>query len=90
MIASPGIFTGQGTDPSTGPLLILLPACYWAARASRRTAVPVSHPAPFGQKFEIFHPERTVVAAPSRSNVPGPRARIGLGMQDCLGLLRDI
>jgi hypothetical protein len=43
-----GIFTGQGTDPNTGPLLILLAACYWPARASRRTAVPVSHPAPFG------------------------------------------
>jgi hypothetical protein len=42
-----GIFTGQGTDPNTGPLLILLAACYWPARASRGSAVPVSHPAPF-------------------------------------------
>lgn len=25
-----GIFTGQGTDPSTGPLLILLAACFYA------------------------------------------------------------
>jgi hypothetical protein len=24
-----GIFTGEGTDPNTGPLLILLAACYW-------------------------------------------------------------
>ena len=24
-----GIFTGQGTDPNTGLLLILLAACYW-------------------------------------------------------------
>jgi len=24
-----GIFTGQGTDPNTGPLLVLLAACYW-------------------------------------------------------------
>jgi hypothetical protein len=24
-----GIFTGQGTDPSTGPLLVLLAACFW-------------------------------------------------------------
>jgi hypothetical protein len=24
-----GIFTGQGTDPSTGPLLIVIAACYW-------------------------------------------------------------
>jgi hypothetical protein len=31
-----GIFTGQGTDPSTGPLLILLAACYLPRRASPR------------------------------------------------------
>jgi len=24
-----GIFTGQGTDPNTGPLLVLLAACFW-------------------------------------------------------------
>jgi hypothetical protein len=24
-----GIFTGQGTDPNTGPILILLAACFW-------------------------------------------------------------
>jgi hypothetical protein len=24
-----GIFTGEGTDPNTGPLLILLAACFW-------------------------------------------------------------
>ncbi|HEX3961659.1 MAG TPA: hypothetical protein VHZ03_34375 [Trebonia sp.] len=30
-----GIFTGEGTDPNTGPPLILLAACYWP---SRRTA----------------------------------------------------
>ena len=28
-----GIFTGQGTDPNTGPLLILLAACYLPRRA---------------------------------------------------------
>ena len=33
-----GIFTGQGTDPNTGPLLILLAACYWPARASDSSA----------------------------------------------------
>jgi hypothetical protein len=27
-----GIFTGQGTDPSTGPLLVLLAACFWPGR----------------------------------------------------------
>jgi hypothetical protein len=30
-----GIFTGQGTDPSTGPLLILLAACYWQSPRHR-------------------------------------------------------
>ena len=44
-----GILTGQGTDPSTGPLLILLAACYWPARPSPRHRPPVSQCAPFGQ-----------------------------------------
>ncbi len=30
-----GILTGQGTDPNTGPLLILLAACYLPRRADR-------------------------------------------------------
>jgi hypothetical protein len=29
-----GIFTGQGTDPNTGLLLILLAACYWPRRGA--------------------------------------------------------
>jgi len=29
-----GIFTGQGTDPNTGPLLILLAACYRPRRGA--------------------------------------------------------
>jgi hypothetical protein len=28
-----GVFTGAGTDPNTGPLLILLAACYWPRRS---------------------------------------------------------
>jgi hypothetical protein len=38
-----GILTGQGTDPNTGPLLVLLAACYWpVARPDRsaETALP--------------------------------------------------
>jgi hypothetical protein len=31
-----GIFTGQATDPNTGPLLVLLAACFWP----RSTAAP--------------------------------------------------
>lgn len=34
-----GIFTGQGTDPGTGPLLILLAACFWPRGAAARSAV---------------------------------------------------
>lgn len=30
-----GIFTGQGTDPNTGALLILLAACYWPWDSAR-------------------------------------------------------
>ncbi len=29
-----GILTGQGTDVNTGPILVLLAACYWPARGS--------------------------------------------------------
>ena len=28
-----GIFTGSGTDPNSGPLLMLIAAAYWPARA---------------------------------------------------------
>jgi hypothetical protein len=39
-----GIFTGEGTDPNTGPLLVLLAACYWPSRQApaidRGTSVP--------------------------------------------------
>lgn len=38
-----GIFTGQGTDPSTGPLLILLAACF-CPRPGHRSATWVKHP----------------------------------------------
>jgi len=30
-----GIFTGQGTDPNTGPLLVLLAVCFWPYRSVR-------------------------------------------------------
>jgi hypothetical protein len=32
-----GIFTGQGTDPNSGPLLVLLAACFWPRRSGERT-----------------------------------------------------
>jgi hypothetical protein len=49
-----GIFTGQGTDPDTGPLLILLAAAFWplagasrpAAGASPVAAEPARQPGP--------------------------------------------
>ena len=31
-----GIFTGMGTDPNTGPLLILLAAAYWPSGPQRQ------------------------------------------------------
>jgi len=34
-----GIFTGQGTDPNTGPLLIVLAASYWPAGGGREPEV---------------------------------------------------
>ena len=30
-----GLVTGQATDPNTGPLLILLAACFWPPRRPR-------------------------------------------------------
>jgi hypothetical protein len=33
-----GIFTGQGTDPNTGPLLVLLAAAYWPRAVTRTPA----------------------------------------------------
>jgi hypothetical protein len=43
-----GIFTGQGTDPNTGPLLILLAACFWPrfphGATARSAATQVSSP----------------------------------------------
>lgn len=38
-----GIFSGSGTDPNTGPLLVLLAACYWPLAAV--TAAPRSQDA---------------------------------------------
>jgi hypothetical protein len=35
-----GIFTGQGTDPNTGLLLVLLAACYWPRPASLPRTAP--------------------------------------------------
>jgi hypothetical protein len=45
-----GIFTGEGTDPNTGPLLILLTACYWPAEPATTytgaSARPTTAPRP--------------------------------------------
>jgi hypothetical protein len=37
-----GALTGQGTDPNTGPLLLLLAACYWPRRGITTTNEPPS------------------------------------------------
>jgi hypothetical protein len=49
----------------------LLAACYWPARASRSSAAPVSHPAPFRKILKIFHPERTVGDCAESIGLPG-------------------
>jgi hypothetical protein len=38
-----GILTGQGTDPNTGPLLVLLAACYWPVPSPGRRTDPALH-----------------------------------------------
>ena len=38
-----GILTGQGTDPNTGPLLVLLAACYWPVPSPGRRADSAIH-----------------------------------------------
>ena len=42
-----GVFTGTGTDPSTGPLLALLALAYWPARRAAVHHPGRSHPAPW-------------------------------------------
>jgi hypothetical protein len=37
-----GVMMGQGTDPNSGPLLVLLAAAYWPARRVRRAAAPTA------------------------------------------------
>jgi hypothetical protein len=40
-----GMFSGSGTDPDTGPLLLLLAAAYWPARQSAVVSPPPGGPA---------------------------------------------
>jgi hypothetical protein len=39
-----GVFSGSGTDPNSGPLLVLLAVAYWPARQA--TAAGPAGPAP--------------------------------------------
>jgi hypothetical protein len=43
-----GIFTGMGTDPNTGPLLILLAAAYWPFGSRRQSAAEDPAKVPHG------------------------------------------
>jgi hypothetical protein len=43
-----GMFTGQGTDPNSGPLLALLTAAYWPTRAHSTTDSDPALPSPSG------------------------------------------
>jgi hypothetical protein len=60
-----GIFTGQGTDPSTGPLLILLAASFWPRLAAR--AFQGGHPSAAGGRARRGAPVPGTAAQPTRS-----------------------
>jgi hypothetical protein len=70
-----GIFTGRGTDPNTGPLLILLAAAFWpAARRRRRpqdgpAAVPEAVPVPAAVPGSPAVPAPLVTASMVHSGV---------------------
>jgi hypothetical protein len=59
-----GIFTGQGTDPNTGPLLILIAACFWPRSTAVSTTRILAHArhrsllAPPAGQPEADHPGR--------------------------------
>ena len=40
-----GIFTGQGTDPNTGPMLVMLAIAFWPRRRVGGHHEPVPHAA---------------------------------------------
>jgi hypothetical protein len=52
-----GIATGQGTDPNTGPLLILLAACFWPPRHG--AAAPGEERSPSSRAALSWHTARS-------------------------------
>jgi hypothetical protein len=64
------IFTGMGTDPGTGPLIVLLAACYWPRTAGGR----VSRPPRSGRAWRPWSPPRR---ASARAAWPVPPTRDG-------------
>jgi hypothetical protein len=62
-----GIFTGQGTDPNSGLLLILLAACYWPYRRH----VPREFPAILSAPSPSSRPPAAPLSAPDVGDGPG-------------------
>ncbi len=46
-----GLLSGSATDPSTGPLLVLLAACFWSPRAARRSNPRPGAASPSGYRY---------------------------------------
>jgi hypothetical protein len=45
-----GIFTGQGTDPNSGPLLVLLAVCFWPYRGAQTEPCGLRPPTDFSRR----------------------------------------
>ncbi len=76
-----GIFTGQGTDPNTGPLLILLAACFWPrspASLTREYGADQVSPGSSGPDDNRKRPRRGVTAVsttPQASSKDGTKSK---------------
>jgi hypothetical protein len=60
-----GIFTGQGTDPNSGPLLILLAACFWP-----RATAGTEHADPSLRWPRVRRPRRAPAHGRNQARVP--------------------
>ncbi|MGE5132367.1 MAG: DUF5134 domain-containing protein [Gemmatimonadota bacterium] len=84
-----GVFTGTGTDPSTGPVLVLLALAYWPARRAA-----FRHPAP-GRRHAVPGHAAAGHRAGPHPTTPGPASsrpvlpaagRDAVAMQVLMGL----
>lgn len=74
------VLTGMGTDPGTGPLLILLAAAYWPTATTARPAATAAHPATPSPAVAATHgPGRTATRGPARTATHGPARTVTIG-----------